>query len=743
MTGSRIAAAAQTAQVRLRTPRQPDRRFDLSSPRRPDVTRRLFVFAFLLLVPARPTSARPAVVPPIAPRRPHDVVAAAGTRSDPYYWLRDDTRSKPEVLEYLKAENAYYAAASAPYRALTAKLNGELVGRLKQDERSVPYKDKDYLYYTYYVAGKENPVYARHAVAGGPEQILVDADREANGKAFYQVDGREVSPRQDRLAFLEDTVGRRQFTLRFRDIASGKDLAERISGLSASVAWAGDNQTVYYVENDPVTLLSTRVKKHVLGTDVKADPLVYEEKDTSFYLRVDKSSDDRFVIIDLGSTVANECRVIAADDPSSRMQLLAPRERDLLYSADHIAGRWVVRTNLRAPNYRLMDVRDAEIGDKAAWKDVLPYDPAVFIEDFTLFRDYLAINERNNGLLRIRVVAWAAPEKAFPVESDEPAYAEGFSVNAEQDTPQLRYTHTSLTTPASVYEVDMRTGARPLLKRESVLGGFDPANYVTERVWATARDGAKVPVSLAYRKGLARDGRAPLYQYAYGAYGASSDPIFDSTVVSLLDRGFVYALAHIRGGQEMGRAWYDHGKLLEKRNTFTDFVDVTDFLVKEKYAASDKVCAMGLSAGGLLMGSVANLAGEKYRAIVAHVPFVDAVTTMLDDTIPLTSNEWEEWGDPRKKEYYDYILSYSPYDNVAAKAYPALLVTTSLDDSQVQYYEPAKWVAKLRATKTDRNPLLFKIEMAGGHGGKSGRFASLTETAEEYAFLLNLLGITH
>jgi oligopeptidase B len=707
------------------------------------MTRRLLVLAALfLLAYAGPASSKPiAATPPVAPRRPHDVVAANGTRNDPYYWLRDDTRSKPDVLGHLKAENAYYAAAAAPYRALTAKLNQELVGRLKQDDSSVPYKHKDYLYYTRYEPGKEYPVYARRAVATGPEQVLVDADREAKGKAFYQVGGHVVSPKQDRLAFLEDTVGRRQFTLRFRDLASGKDLGERIPGLSQGVAWARDNQTVYYVENDPVTLLSTRVKKHTLGADPKTDPVVYEEKDTSFYLRIDTSGDERFVVIALASTVSSEYRVIAVDDPASKMQILAPRERDHLYSADHIAGRWVVRTNLGAPNYRLMAVPDAEIGDKAAWKDVLPYDPAVFIEDFALFRDHLAINERSQGLLRIRVVPWASPEKAFPVQSDEPAYAEGFSANAEQDTNLLRYTHTSLVTPSSVYEVDMRTGERKLLKQEAVLGGFDKANYVTERVWATARDGVKVPVSLAYRKGFAKDGRAPLYQYAYGSYGASSDPLFDSSILSLLDRGFVYALAHIRGGQEMGRAWYDDGKLLKKKNTFTDFVDVTEFLVKEKYAAPDKACAMGLSAGGLLMGAVANLAPEKYRAIVAHVPYVDAVTTMLDETIPLTSNEWEEWGDPRKKEYYDYMLSYSPYDNVAAKAYPALLVTTSLDDSQVQYYEPAKWVAKLRATKTDKNPLLFKIEMAGGHGGKSGRFASLGETAEEYAFLLHILSI--
>jgi oligopeptidase B len=660
---------------------------------------------------------------------------------DPYYWLRDDTRSNPDVLDHLRAENAYYEAMTAPFQGLVLKLQKELVGRLKQDDDSVPYKDRDHLYYTRFETGKEYPVHARRAVGAGVEQVLVNANKEAEGKAFYQVRGLAVSPRQGKLAFLEDTVGRRQYTLRFREIASGRDLRERISGLSPFVAWANDDRTVYYVENDPVTLLSTRVRRHTLGADPRSDPLVYAEKDSTFYLRLGKSIDDRFVIISLSSTVSSEVRVIDADRPDAPLRLLAPRERDLLYSADHLGGRFVVRTNLDAPNYRLMAVADAEIGQRSRWKDALPYDPAVFVEDFALFRDHLAVNERRGGLLRIRVVPWSSPEKAFVVAADEPAYAERLFDNHEPDTDTLRYTYTSLATPRCVYDVDMRTGQRTLLKQEPVLGGFDASSYVTERLSAPARDGTKVPVSLVYGKGLKKDGTAPLYQTAYGAYGSSSDPEFDLSVVSLLDRGFVYAIAHVRGGQEMGRAWYDDGHLLKKMNTFTDFVDVTDFLVREKYAAPDKVCAMGVSAGGLLMGVIANMAPERYRAIVAHVPFVDAVTTMLDETVPLTSNEWDEWGDPRRKPDYDYILSFSPYDNVAARAYPALYVTTSLDDSQVQYYEPAKWVAKLRANKTDANPLLFKINMAGGHGGKSGRFASLGETAEEYAFLLAVLGM--
>jgi oligopeptidase B len=705
------------------------------------MNRRFFVaFAAVAANVAAPVFAQ-APRPPVAEKRPHEVVSVNGTRNDAYYWLRDDTRSKPDVLGYLKAENAYYEAMTAPYQPLTDKLSAEIIGRVKQDDSTVPFKDKGYVYYRRFETGQEHPIYARRAVGSDVEQVLVDENREGQGKAYYRVGGRVVSAKQDILAFLEDVTGRRQHTLRFREIATGKDLPDRIPGLSAGAAWGNDNKTLYYVENDPVTLLSTRVKKHVLGTDPKSDPTVYEEKDRSFYLGVGKTGDDRYVVIHVRSTVSSEWRAIDADDPAATPRILAPRQRDLLYDANHIDGRWIIRTNRNAPNYRLATVADADIGDPARWTDLFPYEKDVFIDDVALFRNYIVLNERRSGLRGIRVVPWANPQKAFEIQADEPAYTEALSTNAEQDTDVLRYTYSSLTTPASVYDVDMRTGQRTLLKRQPVLGGFASENYVTERVWATARDGTKIPVSLVYRKGLAKDGTAPLYQYAYGSYGASTDPDFDLPILSLLDRGFVYAIAHVRGGQELGRAWYDDGHLLKKKNTFTDFIDVTDFLVREKYAAKDKVFAMGGSAGGLLMGAIANMGPDRYRGIVAHVPFVDAVTTMLDETIPLTSNEFDEWGNPKEKAYYDYILSYSPYDNVKATAYPAMLVTTSLDDSQVQYYEPTKWVAKLRATKTDPNPLLLRINMAGGHGGKSGRFESMKDTAREYAFILNLLGV--
>lgn len=696
----------------------------------------------VLLLAAAPFAAQQAPVPPVAAVKPHAVVSPHGTRNDPYYWLRDDTRSQPEVLDYLKAENAYYEAMSAPYRALTETLAKELIGRLKEDDGTVPYKDRDYLYFTRFPPDSEQPILVRKPLGSDKEQILVDGNREAGSHEFYRLGRWAVSPGQDLLAFTEDTRGRRQHTLRFREIATGRDLPERIAGLHPRIVWAGDNRTVFYVENDPVTLLSTRVRKHVLGTDPQSDPVVYEEKDTSFYINVDQTGDRRYLLIRLASTVASEVRFLAADDPSGAWRVLAPRETGVLYRADHVDGRWVIRTDWKAPNYRMMAVADGDVDGtgKAKWQELVPHDPKAFLQDFVAFADHLALSERSDGLLRLRYAPWSDLGHWTDVRADDPASSQTFDVNVERSTPRLRYAYTSLATPDSIYELDMRTGERTLLKRQPV-PGYDPAGYVTERLWATARDGARVPVSLVYRKGFVRNGTAPLYQHAYGAYGGSSDPDFDQTVVSLLDRGFVYAIAHVRGGQEMGRAWYDDGRLLHKKNTFTDFIDVTDFLVREKYAAPDKVFASGGSAGGLLMGAVANMAGEKYRGIVAQVPFVDVVTTMLDESIPLVTNEFDEWGNPKQKEYYDYMLSYSPYDNVRAQPYPAMLVTTGLHDSQVQYYEPAKWVARLRALKTDPNPLLFKVNMAAGHGGRSGRFESMKETAEEYAFLLRQLGI--
>ena len=698
----------------------------------------LLWFVAILSVPVMASSAVLTEAPRAA-KVDFQVVSPHGTRNDPYYWLRDDTRSEPKVLAYLEEENAWYRQYSAGYQQLTTQLTEEIIGRVKQDDSSVPYRKGDYLYYSRYETGKEYPIYARKAASGGAEQVLLDVNQLADGKDFYQVANLAISPDQQLLAYMEDLNGRRQYTLRVRDLRTGKELTDSLSGLSAAIAWSADSKQLFVVQNDPVTLLSNKVLRHTLGQDPAKAALVYEESDNSFYMWVSNSQDNRYVMIQLGSTVSDELRVLDAAKTDGQFQVLAPRQRDFKYGAEHLNGRWIIRTDWEAPNYRLMTVAADKIGDRAHWQPLLAHSEQIFIQNFELFNDYLAISERSDGLQRIRVMPWQDPSKAYYISSDEAAYVTGFDMNAEQNTTLLRYTYTSLTTPPSVYQLDMASGEKTLLKQQEVLGGFDKANYVTERVWATAQDGTRIPVSLLYRKGFKRDGSAPLYQYAYGSYGMSMDPWFRASVLSLVDRGFVYAIAHIRGGQEMGRHWYEQGKLLNKINTFTDFIAVTDHLVAEKYAAKDKVIGMGGSAGGLLMGAVANMAPQKYRALVAHVPFVDVVTTMLDESIPLTTNEFDEWGNPKQQPFYDYMLSYSPYDQVSAQAYPAMLVTTGLHDSQVQYFEPAKWVARLRELKTDNNPLLFRTNMEAGHGGKSGRFARLAETAEEYAFILNLL----
>jgi len=679
-----------------------------------------------------------AAEPPKPAKRPFEVTAPAGARSDEYYWLRDDTRKNPEMLAHLNAENAYADAVMAPLSPLKAALYKEIVGRVKQDDTSVPYRERGYWYYTRFETGQDYPIVARRKGAmSAPEEVMLDQTAMAAGKGFFQVGQSVVSPDNRLLAWTDDTVGRRQYVLRFKDLATGQVLADTVENAEPDIVWADDNRTVFYIEKDPVTLLSKRVKAHVLGTPASADRLIYEEPDNSYFMGLARTRSDKYLCILLQSTTATEQRCTSAAAPG-RLEVVAPRERDHLYQADHLGGRWVIRTNWKAPNYRLMSAPDGALGDKARWTDVVAHKPDVFIEDFRLFEGFTAIEERSGGVKRLRLLK--GDGKSEFVAADEPAYTMGFAVNAEADAKALRYTYTSLTTPVSTYELDVASGKRTLLKQTPVIG-YDPSLYVTERVWAPARDGTKIPVSVVYRKGFKRDGTAPLFQYGYGSYGASQDPAFNLATVSLLDRGVVYALAHIRGGQEMGRAWYDDGKLLNKKNTFTDFIDVTRHLVAQKYAAKDRVGAMGRSAGGLLMGAVANMAPNDYAAIVTQVPFVDVVTTMLDESIPLTTNEFDEWGNPKDRAYYAYMLSYSPYDQIEAKAYPAIYVGTGLWDSQVQYFEPAKWVARLRDRKTDDKPLVFRVNMEAGHGGKSGRFQRYEETAEYYAFLLDRLGV--
>jgi len=682
--------------------------------------------------------------PPHASNQAYVVTSPNGDRRDDFYWLRDDTRQSQPVLAYLSKENAYTQAVLACHAALEQKLFDELIARLPPDDASVPVLHHGFWYYSRYEAGREYPIYARRKESmSAAEQILLDGNEMAKGREFFQIGDFAVSPDGSLMAFTQDGIGRRQYELQFKDLRTGEILADRVQNVEAEIVWAGDSKTVLYIEKDPVTLLSVRVHAHTLGIDPPGDRLIYEENDHRYYLSVSKSRSERYLFIASASTLQSEWRFADANDPALRFQIVTPREVDHEYHVDHLGADFIIRTNWQAPNFRIVRAPITSSADKGTWKDVVAHRDEAFVERFEVSTGYLAINERSGGLLRIRIRGWAHgadPAKDRLIESSEAAFAMTLVETPDIDSGKLRYAYTSLTTPRTTYDYDMGSHEREWKKTEAVLGGFESSNYVTQYLAATARDGTQIPVTLAYRKDNVLDGTAPLYQYGYGSYGYSMDPSFHYSWVSLMDRGFVVAIAHVRGGQEMGRKWYDGGRLLQKKNSFTDFIDVTDMLVGKGYVAKDKVCAQGGSAGGLLVGAVANMAPDRYRAIVAHVPFVDVVTTMLDESIPLTTNEFDQWGDPRQKSYYEYMLSYSPYDNVRAQDYPAMLVFTGLWDSQVQYYEPAKWVAKLRALKTDRHPLLFSIDMSAGHGGKSGRFQRYHETAREYAFLLWQLG---
>jgi oligopeptidase B len=682
--------------------------------------------------------------PPVAAPGVHDVASPHGVRRDPYYWLRDDDRSRPEVLAYLSAENTYHARQMAPAKLLEDELYAEIIARLKQDDATVPYLKSGHWYYIRFEPGREHPIFARRKTTlEAPEEIILDVNELAVGHDYYQVGEMDVSPNSEWLAFCEDTVGRRQYGLRFKNLVTGEILEGTIADVEPEVTWANDNRTLLYIEKDPETLLGLRVRKHMVGSDSKTDPLVFEQPDKTLYIGLSKSKSERFIFLHMEGTVLSEWHYADASDPALPFKVFLPRQRDHEYEVEHLDDRFVVRTNWQAPNFRLMSVPIGSEGSRDRWQDLVAHRDDTFIEEFEVFRHYVVLSVRNGGLRKLAIQPLApAGAREFFIDSDEPAYTTSLSTNMELDSEVLRYTYSSLATPTTVYDYNMRTGEKILLKRDPVLGGFDPAQYQTEFLFAPARDGKQIPVSLIYRKGFVRDGTAPLLQYAYGSYGLSVDPVFASARFSLIDRGFVYAIAHIRGGQELGRAWYDDGRLLRKKNSFNDFIDVTHFLVGEKYASKTRVFAMGGSAGGLLMGAIANMSPQDYRGIVAQVPFVDTVTTMLDDSIPLTTNEYDEWGDPADANSYAYMLSYSPYDNVRAQGYPAMLITTGLWDSQVQYYEPAKWVAKLRSLKTDDNVLLLHVDMEAGHGGKSGRFQRYRETAMEYAFILNELGFS-
>ncbi len=689
------------------------------------------------------TAAQPAApeapAPPIAKKEPKELTTHGDTRIDNYYWLNQ--REDPEVIAYLNAENDYTKQMMAHTEDLQKKLFDEIVGRIKQTDESVPYRKDGYYYYTRFEAGKEYPIYARKKGSlDAPEEIMVNANERAEGLSYYSAAGMNVSKNNRLLAFGEDTVSRRKYTIRFKDLTTGKMLPDAIPNTTGSAVWANDNKTVFYTMKDPA-LRSYKIFRHTLGTPASQDKEIFHEADETFNTFVYKTKSDKYIIIGSGSTLSNEYRYLDANNPNGTFKVIQPRERGLEYSVDHFGNNFYIVTNKdKATNFKLMQTPVTKTG-KANWKEVIPHRPDVLLEGIEIFKDYLVLQERKNGLTQIRITKWNDPKADHYINFGEEAYTAYISVNPDFDSKTLRYEYSSLTTPNSTYDYNMQTRQQQLMKRQEVVGDFNPENYEAKRIYATAEDGTKIPVSLVYRKGLQLNGNNPTLLYAYGSYGISTNPTFSSVRLSLLDRGFVYAIAHIRGGQDLGRQWYEDGKLLKKKNTFTDFIDAAEYLIEQKYTNPDKLFAQGGSAGGLLMGAVVNMRPDLFKGVLAAVPFVDVVTTMLDTSIPLTTGEFDEWGNPANKEYYDYMKSYSPYDNVEEKAYPNMLVTTGLHDSQVQYWEPAKWVAKLRDMKTDNNMLLLHTNMEAGHGGASGRFERYKETALQYAFILSLAGV--
>ncbi|AYA07713.1 MULTISPECIES: S9 family peptidase [Rahnella] len=674
------------------------------------------------------------MTPPKAEKRPQTLSVHGDDRVDNYYWLRDDDRADPQVLAYLSAENQYTEQAMQPHQALRETLYGEMVARIAQQDHSVPYVKHGYRYQTRYEPGNEYALYLRQPAAEHENwSTLIDGNERARDSEFYTLGGLDISPDNKLMAVAEDFLSRRQYDIRIKKLDDETWTDDLLKNTSGSSEWANDSQTLYYVRKHKKTLLPYQVYRHVVGTDPKTDTLVYEEKDDTFYVGLDKTTSEKYILIHLDSTTTSEILLLDADDPQAKPQVFLSRRKDHEYALDHYLGHFYIRSNKDGKNFGLYKSAD---GVEANWQTLIAPRIEVMLEGFSLFRDWLVVEERHQGLTQLRQIHWKTGEEKS-LAFDDPTYTTWLAYNPEPDTSLLRYGYSSMTMPSSLFELDLDTHDRTLLKQQEVKD-FDAANYRSERVWVTARDGVKVPVSLVYRRELFKPNENPLLVYGYGSYGSSMDPAFSGSRLSLLDRGFVFVLAHIRGGAELGQQWYDDGKLFNKLNTFHDFIDVTKELVAEGYGDAGQVYAMGGSAGGLLMGAIINQAPELYRGIVAQVPFVDVLTTMLDESIPLTTGEYDEWGNPNDKAYYDYMLQYSPYDQVRAQAYPHMLVTTGLHDSQVQYWEPAKWVAKLRELKTDDNQLLMHTDMDSGHGGKSGRFKAYEDIALEYAFVLAL-----
>lgn len=711
-----------------------------------------FLLTALLLSACQNKSPKQSLFPdhlppaPVAEIKDTTLTLHGHTRIDPYFWMRLSDEQKnaevkdeqtQKVLSYLEAENNYLDTVMAKTKTLQQTLFDEMVGRIKKDDKSVPYFKNGFWYYSRYEEGKEYPIYCRKKDSlGNTESILLDVNKLANSHEYYAATALEISPNNNILAFAEDTLSRRIYTYRFIDLKTGKFLSDKINNCEPGGAWANDNQTFFYTTKNKVSLLSEKIWRHKLSTTNDKDVMVYHEKDPSYYIGVYKAKSDDYIIIYSGSTLISDYQILPADKPEGKFKQFTPRNGPNEYSITHYKDKFYILTNKDATNIKLMEtpVNATSIDN---WKEVIPEREDVLLSDVDVFENYLVVTERSNALTQIRIINQTTQKEHY-IDFGEPAYMAFTNINPEFNTNILRYGYTSLTTPYSVIDYNMVDKSKEVKKVEEVVGGHDPNNYITERLWAISRDNKQIPISIVYKKGLKKDGNAPLLLYAYGSYGSTIDPYFSASRLSLLDRGFVFAIAHIRGGQSMGRQWYDDGKMFKKMNTFNDYIDASQFLIVENYTSPDHLYAMGGSAGGLLMGAVANMAPELYNGIVAQVPFVDVVSTMLDESIPLTTNEFDEWGNPKNKDSYENMMSYSPYDNVSQQNYPNILITTGLFDSQVQYWEPAKWIAKLRAMKTDNNLLIMHCNMDTGHGGASGRFKPYKETAMVYAFMLML-----
>ena len=691
------------------------------------------------------------MTPPVAKKVAEEFTIHGDTRTDNYFWMRLSDEQKEaetpdaqtqDVLDYLNAENNYSKAMMRHTEAFQDKLFNEIKSRIKEDDQSVPVSANGYSYYRRYEVGADYPLYCRKKLEdGAKEEIMLNGPEMGEGKSYFAIGDYSVSEDNKLLAYSVDYVSRREYAISVKNLETGEILEDNIPDTDGGVTWANDNQTLFYTKQDPVTLRSYQIYKHKLGTPSSEDVLVYEETDETFGTFIYKTKSRKYLIIGSYQTMSNEYQFLDASTPDGEWKMIQPRERGLEYGVDHYGDSFYITTNQDAKNFKLVKAPVADPG-KENWEDLIAHRPNVLFEGIDIFKDYLVVTERDKGLRKLRIMPWDGRDEHY-IEFNDPTYRVSTSSNPEFDTQIVRYNYMSMTTPNSTIDYNMTTKEETVLKQQEVLGGkFSPDNYQSERLMATARDGKQVPISIVYKKGVEKNGQAPLLLYSYGSYGSTLDPWFSSVRLSLLDRGFVFALAHIRGGQDLGREWYEDGKLLNKKNTFTDFIDCGKYLIEKNYTSSEHLYAQGGSAGGLLMGAVVNMAPDLWNGVIAQVPFVDVINTMLDESIPLTTGEFDEWGNPKDSIYYDYIKSYSPYDNVEAKDYPNMLVTTGYWDSQVQYWEPAKWVALLRELKTDENMLIMDCNMEVGHGGASGRFDSYKETAMEYAFLFNLEGIT-